>query len=156
MSPHFWIGAQLFLDLLMVALLIWFLRFFSRRDASWRDHERAVTRAEAILGEMREIGQALDANLKEKKDLSNRILTQLDQAMRRADESYGRISAILPEISRASSATPTDTKDAEKTRSSIYALLRKGLQKEEIARHLGISQGEIELTMKLWPPQNNP
>ncbi len=153
MTPSFWIGTQVFLDVAMVALLVWFLRSFSRRDASWRDHEGTVARAEAILGEMRKIGQALDENLQEKKELSNRILTQLDQALKRADESYGRISAILPEIGRSPSATPADSKDPEKTRASVSALLGKGLQKEEIARHLGISQGEIELMMKLWPPK---
>lgn len=153
MTPHFLIGAQVFLDLLMVGLLLWFLRSFSRRDASWRDHEQSVRRAEIILGEMREIGEVLDANLKEKKDLSNRILTRLDQALKRADESCSRLSAIIPEIGRFPSATPTDSKDPEKTRASVCALLGKGLQKEEIARHLGISQGEIELMMKLWPPK---
>jgi DNA-binding NarL/FixJ family response regulator len=153
MSPHFWIGAQVFLDLLMVALLLWFLRAFSRRDGSFREHEQAVTRAEAILAEMREIGRVLEANLNEKKELSSRILTQLDQALKQADESCGRISAILPEIGRGLSPAPTEPRDPEKTRTSIYALLAKGLQKEEIARHLGISQGEIELMMKLWPPE---
>lgn len=153
MSAHFWIGAQLILDLFMMALLLWFLRSFSRKDHSWRDHERAVEKAGVILVEMREIGQALDANLQEKRELSNRILAQLDQALRKAEESYGRISSILPEIGRSLSAAPGDAKDQEKTRTSVRALLEKGFQKEEIARHLGISQGEIDLMMKLWPPK---
>ncbi len=152
MSPHFWIGIQVFLDLLMVALLLWFLRFFYRQDASWRDHEKAIAKAEVILGEMREIGRVLENNLEEKKHLSSRILTQLDQALKKAEESHERISAILPQIHLVSSSQPI-AKDPEKTRSSVHALFEKGLQKEEIARHLGISQGEVELMMKLWPPE---
>jgi hypothetical protein len=153
MPPHFWIGAQILLDVLMVALLLWFLRAFSRRETTWRDHERAVVKAEAILGEMKEIGLALDANLKEKREISSRIMAQLDQTLQKAEETHNRILDILPEINRGSSSTPTEPKDPEKTRLSVYALLGKGLSKEEIARHMGISQGEIELMMKLWPPK---
>ena len=152
MAPHFWIGAQIFLDLLMVALLVWFLRSFSRQQASRDDHESAIRKAESILGEMREVSKVLDANLQEKKDLSNRILTQMDQVLKKAEESYTRISSILPKMGRADSPQP-DPRDPEKTRSSVYALLQKGLGKEEIARHLGIGTGEIELMMKLWPPE---
>jgi hypothetical protein len=152
MAPHFWIGAQVFLDLLMVGLLVWFLRSFSRQQASRHDHEAAMRKAEAILGEMREVSKVLDANLKEKKDLSTRILTQMDQALKRAEESYSRISSILPKVGRVDSPQ-SDPRGPEKTRASIYALLEKGLDKEEIARHLGIGTGEIELTMKLWPPE---
>ena len=152
MAPHYWIGAQVFLDLLMVALLLWFLRTFSREQSSRKDHEEAIRKAETILVEMREVSRVLDANLKEKKDLSNRILTQMDQVLKKAEESYTRISSILPKMGRADSPQP-DPRDPEKTRSSVYALLQKGLGKEEIARHLGIGTGEIELMMKLWPPE---
>jgi len=47
------------------------------------------------------------------------------------------------------SASP---EDAAQRRSSIDALLEKGLSKEEIALHLGISVGEIDLIRKLRKP----
>ncbi|RJR49578.1 MAG: hypothetical protein C4576_06555 [Desulfobacteraceae bacterium] len=151
MAPYFWIGAQVLLDLLMVVLLVWFLRSFSKQQNSREDHEAAIRKAEEILGEMRDLSRVLDANLKEKKDLSNRILTQMDQVLKKAEESYGRLSSILPKMGRIDGPQP-DQKDSEKTRSSVFALLAKGLDKEEIGRHLGIGTGEIELMMKLWPP----
>jgi len=150
MTPYFWIGAQVLLDLLMVALLLWFLRIFSRQQNSKEDHEASIRKAEAILKEMSDLSRVLDANLKEKKDLSNRILTQMDQVLKKAEESYARLSSIVPKLGRVDSQP--DPKDPEKTRSSVFALLAKGLDKEEIARHLGIGTGEIELMTKLWPP----
>ncbi len=150
MAPQFWIGAQVFLDLIMVALLLWFLRSLSRRQASWNEHQAAIQKAEVILVEMREIGRTLEANLQEKKELGNRILIQMDQEMKKAEDCYGRISAVLPELS-AIRSVPSDSKDPQKTRSSVYELLEKGLSEKEISRHLGISLGEIELIMKLRP-----
>lgn len=151
MAPYFWIGAQVLLDLLMVVLLIWFLRSFSKQQNSKEDHEAAIRKAQEILGEMRDLGRVFDANLKEKKDLSNRILTQMDQVLKKAEESYSRLSSILPKMGRVDSPPP-DPKDFEKTRASVFELFAKGLDKEEIARHLAIGTGEIELMMKLWPP----
>lgn len=150
MAPQFWIGAQIFLDMIMVALLLWFLRSLSRRQASWNEHQAAIQKAEIILVEMREISRTLEENLQQKKELSNRILIRMDQEMKKAEECYGRISAVLPELCAVRSF-PSDSKDSEKTRASVYELLEKGLSKEEISRHLGISLGEIELIMKLRP-----
>lgn len=152
MQPQFWIGVQVFLDIAMVVLLVFFLRSFSRREATWREHEAIINKAETVLVEMREISRSLEANLQEKKELSKRMLAQMDQELKRAEESYRRISAILPELSRVNSDR-SQRMDPERTRSSVFALLEKGLNKEDIARILGVSLGEIELMTKLWNPK---
>lgn len=152
MQHQFWIGVQVFLDIAMVVLLVFFLRSFSRREATWREHEAIINKSETVLVEMREISRSLESNLQEKKELSKRMLAQMDQELKRAEESYSRISAILPELSRVSSDR-SQRMDPERTRSSVFALLEKGLNKEDIARTLGVSLGEIELMTKLWNPK---
>ncbi|MEW6669186.1 MAG: hypothetical protein AB1512_28575 [Thermodesulfobacteriota bacterium] len=153
MAPQVWIGMQVFIDLIMVGLLVWFLRAYGRRQASWHDHEAAMQKAQAILEEMKEISRALEVNLKEKKELSARILGQLEQGLSRAEAYSAQISEILPRTGRTVAASPGASRDAERTRTSIDALLAKGLPREEVARHLGLSVGEIELLLKLRPRQ---
>lgn len=150
MTPQIWIGLQICLDLLMVALLVWFLRTFSRLHASWGRHEAAVSKAEAILAEMRDISRSLEANLKEKKELSHRILTEMDQELKRAEASCSRISALVPKTAPGFSGQP-DASEGVRTRASVRGLIGRGLPKEEIARTLGISLGEVELVVKLFP-----
>ena len=150
METQVWIGIQILIDLIMVALLVWFLRSHSRGQISWQDHEMVIRRAESTLAEMRQISQALETNLQEKKELGNHILAQLDQGLKRAEETYLQISKIQPRSGNPmGQADPM--KEADRTRSTINALLGKGLSREKIAQHLGISVGEIELLLKLQP-----
>jgi hypothetical protein len=151
MAPQVWIGIQIFIDLVMVGLLVWFLRTYGRRQTSWQDHESVLRKSQVILEEMKEISGVLEANLKEKKELSARILAQLEQGLNRAEACSVQISRILPQPGRPAAASPDPIRDAERTRASVDALLAKGVAKEEIARHLGLSVGEIELLMKLRP-----
>jgi hypothetical protein len=153
MTPQIWIGIQIFIDLVMVGLLVWFLRTYGRRQTSWQDHESAMRKAQVILEEMKEISRVLEANLNEKKELSTRILAQLEQGLNRAEACSVQISKILPRTGRPVAAPPDSIRDPERTRASIDALQAKGLPREEIARHLGISVGEIELLLKLRPRQ---
>jgi len=153
MEPQVWIGIQVFIDLVMVGLLVWFLRSYGKRQTSWQDHEAAMQKAQDILAEMKEISRVLEANLKEKKELSANILAQLEQGLNRAEACSVQISKILPRTGRPVAASPDATRDAEHTRASIDALLSKGLPREEIAQHLGISVGEMELLLKLRPRQ---
>lgn len=153
MAPQVWIGIQVFIDLVMVGLLLWFLRAYGRNQASWQDHETAMQKAQVILEEMKEISRVLEVNLKEKKELSARILAQLEQGLKRAEECSVQISKILPGSGRPLGGSPDPTRDAERTRASVDALLSKGVPREEIAQHLGLSVGEIELLLKLRPPR---
>ena len=152
METQIWIIGQIAIDLLMVMLLLWFLKSQKRGQMTWQDQEAVIQKSAAILSEMQEISRSLEKNLEEKKALSRHILEQLDQGLKRAEESYHQLSGIILKsgntLPRQGSVT-----DNSNTRSSVLALLEKGLTREEIGRHLGISVGEIELMLKLKPPK---
>jgi len=103
------------------------------------------------ISEMRTISHELEQNLQEKKDLSRDILKHLEQGLRRAEKSCEQIRTTIPKPDPSLSDQPDPRTDTNQTRSSVKALLGKGLPKGEIARHLGISVGEIELLLKLQP-----
>ncbi len=154
METQIWIIGQIAIDLLMVMLLLWFLKFQKRRQMTWQDHEAVIQKSAAILSEMQDISRSLEKNLEEKKALSGQILEQLDQGLKRAEESYRRLSEIIPKSGNPLSQQGV-VKDSSNTRSSVLALIEKGLSRKEIGRHLGISVGEIELMLKLKPPTSS-
>jgi len=151
MVTQIWIVGQIIVDIIMVALLLWFVRFNFKRRTPWKDYETVFQKSETILSEMRTISHELEQNLQEKKDLSRDILKHLEQGLRRAEKSCEQIRTTIPKPDLSLSDQPGPRTDTNQTRSSVKALLGKGLPKEEIARHLGISVGEIELLLKLQP-----
>ena len=151
METQVWIIGQILIDIILVALLIWFIRANQKREASWQEHEAVISRSQAMLGEMSKISKNLEENLQEKKELGQQILQQLDQSLKKAQESYEQLNRILPKSGGTFGIPQGPGREAEKTRFSIRALLEKGLSKEEISQHLGISQGEIDLFLKLKP-----
>jgi hypothetical protein len=148
-ETQIWIIGQIFVDVVLVVLLLWFVKFNDKRTIPWQDFETVFQKSESILYEMREISLALEKNLEEKKALSRHILEQLEEGMKRAEESYRQICNIVRKSGAAVSEGSLSSKGTSQMRSSINALSAKGLSKEEIAQHLGISVGEIELLIKL-------
>ncbi|MBN2124029.1 MAG: hypothetical protein JW821_07035 [Deltaproteobacteria bacterium] len=151
MEFHLWIVGQIIVDVIMLGLLLWFVRTQGRVRISWQEQEKIVQRAEILLAEMHQISQVLEKNLQEKKELSQRILEQLEQGLKRARDTYREISRIVPGAGAMGNGPVSPAKDSDRTRSSVNTLLGKGLSKEEIAQHLGISVAEIELLLKLSP-----
>jgi hypothetical protein len=78
-------------------------------------------------------------------------MEQLDHGMNKAQDAYRQISEVTPKSSHALKQNSTSTRSRENLRSSIRALIQKGLPKEEVAHHLNISVAEIDLLLK-WPP----
>ena len=155
METDVWIISQVIIDIIMMLILFWFVRSHYRRQLHLQSHEAVLKRSEAILSEMREISLVLDKNLEEKKALSRDILEQLDQGLKRAEEACQQISKIAPRTVGHLSERAHTAKEPDYIRSSVKALLEKGLSKGEIARHLGVSVGEIELMLKLRPIKEN-
>jgi hypothetical protein len=149
MDAQFWIIGQIIIDVIMVALLLWFARLQFRKQPPWQEFKAVIEKSESILSEMEQLGQALEKNLSEKKKLSRHILEQLDQGLTRAQRNYQQIQKVLLETTNPLSDRAMPAKDNEHTVSSIKTLLTKGLSREEIAQHLGISVQEIELIIKL-------
>ena len=104
-----------------------------------------------ILSEIRELSRELDKNLEKKRELSRRVLGQLDEGMQRAEEACERFQNIIRDCGPDRVPIPDPLADSRRITSSVKALLERGLSREEIARHLGISVGEIELLIKLQP-----
>lgn len=149
MEVYNWIVGQIVIDILMALVLLWFIFFHSRKKGPENNLEEDFRKSESILSEMREITQVLEKNLDEKRELSNRILKQLDAGLKRAEERYREIQKITKEYGNDLTHNSGTLTDTEKTRTSIKTLLKKGLSKVEISQHLGISLGEIELLLKL-------
>jgi hypothetical protein len=149
MDAQFWIIGQIIIDVIMVALLFWFARLQFRKQPPWQEFEKVMEKSETILSEMEQLGQTLEKNLAEKKNLSRHILEQLDQGLVRAQRSYEQIQTVLLETTNQRNDQTSPAQANERTVSSIKTLLAKGLSKEEIAQHLGISVSEIELMIKL-------
>jgi hypothetical protein len=149
MEAHSWIIGQIIIDIIMAALMLWFIRFHFKKKRPGQDIGAAFREPEIILSEMRQISRTLEKNLEEKKELSRHILGQLDDGLKRAEERYQQIQKIVQGYSTNLTYQPDILKDARQARSSVNALLAKGLSRKEIAQHLGISMGEIELLLKL-------
>jgi hypothetical protein len=149
MDAQFWIIGQIMIDVIMVALLFWFARLQFRKQPPWQEFKAVIEKSESILSEMEQLGQALEKNLAEKKKLSRHILEQLDQGLTRAQRNYEQIQKVLLETTNPLSDRAVPAKDNERMVSSIKTLLAKGLARQEIAQHLGISVAEIELIIKL-------
>ena len=152
MEAHSWIIVQIIIDILMAALLIGFIRFHVKAKKSINDPESIYRKSQEILSEMRNLSRTLDENLEEKRDLSRKTLSKLDNGLQRAEESVRRMQDIMGELGVKISSQPEPFKDVHRMRSSVNALLTKGVSREEIAQHLGISLGELELLSKLQHP----
>jgi DNA-binding NarL/FixJ family response regulator len=103
---------------------------------------------------MRRLSEGLEANLKEKKDLSQHILEQLDQGLKKAQETSGELSKIMLKAGSLLADPSQSQGTSSHTRSAVESLLAKGLTREEVAKHLGISGGEIDLLLKLRPARD--
>lgn len=157
MSTYFLIFGQILIDLIILTLLIWLIKISGNRAKPKSSNIDDFQMPDVLVKEMREISEALDKNLEQKKILSHDILTRLNDGLEQA-EAYAKKIEKINEAHGFQEAygfqlreKGSDSKDREQTRSSIQALISKGFSREEIARHLGITLGEIELLIKLQP-----
>ena len=157
MEAHSWIIVQIIIDVLIAALLLGFIRFHLKMKKTWNDSESILRKSQEILSEMINLSRTLKENLEEKKELSRKTLMKLDKGLRRAEDSVQHIQHVVGELGTNHILhQPELFKDAHRMRSSVHALLTKGLSREEIAQHLGISLGEIELLSKLQNHKRDP
>lgn len=151
MSTYFLILGQILIDLSILTLLIWLIKVSINLAKPKGSNINDFHIPEALVKEMREIAQDLDKNLEQKKKLSHDILTRLNEGLEQAEAYAKRIEKVNQAYGFQLREGVSDLKDREQTRSSIQALISKGFSREEIARHLGITLGEIELLIKLQP-----
>jgi predicted transcriptional regulator len=143
-----WIIAQLVIDAVLGFCILLFIRSYMKSKKTNNDIGDIFQKPENIISEMQELTRQLDRNLEEKKELSRVILNQLDDGLKRAEETFNQLQGVVREFGTKGVNTQDIIKDREKIWSSVSSLLAKGLSKEEIAQHIGISVSEIELLLK--------
>ena len=149
MVSQFWIIAQIIIDVFLVAILLWFVKFQFSQHKSDQKFQSAFERSEAILSEMKQISLSLEQNLEQKKVLSREILTQLDEGLERAEKTHKQLYDIIRISGDSMQPGPNELKDSGHIKSAVTALLAKGLTREEIALYMGLSISEVDLFMKL-------
>jgi hypothetical protein len=138
---------QIFLDLLMIALLCIFIRNRPRQMVL-PGREELVDSLEQIVQETQQIATEFEANLQERHKLIEQVLVQLDLRLDEARKvsqqlEMGRIVANA--IPAAPSEAPGRTADQQE----ILQLAEQGLDPQAIAARLKKPLGEVELIVKL-------
>jgi hypothetical protein len=144
-----WIMVQMAIDLLIACLLLWFIRLNMKSKKADNELDEAFRKSEGILAEIRELSLNLDKNLEEKRKLSKRMLEQLDETLERAEDACRRVKDATRDLGANPGRSKNIPKNSEQIRASVKALISKGLPREEIAQHLGMSVDEIDLLIKL-------
>lgn len=151
MSTYYLIFGQILIDLVILTLLIWLIKVSGNRAKPEGSTIDDFQMPDVLVKEMREISEDLNKNLEQKKILSHDILAKLNDGLEQAEAYAKRIEKINEAYGFQLRERVSDLNDKEQTRSSIQALISKGFSREEIARHLGITLGEIDLLIKLKP-----
>ena len=150
-----WIIGQTVIEVIIICFMLWFLKSHLAMRKKNSDLRAAFEDPELILKEMRQLASQLDKNLEDKKDISNKMLDQLDDVLTKADHSYNQLQSVLKEYNSRPLNTSNTEQGSSRVKSSVNNLLKKGLSKEEVAQHLGISISEIDLLVKLQSSQIN-
>jgi hypothetical protein len=151
MSTYFLIFGQILIDLVILILLIWLIKVSGNRAKFSGSRIDDLQIPDMLVKEIQEISEDLNKNLEQKKRLGHDILTKLNDGLEQAEAYVKRIEKINEVYGFQLRERVFDLKDREQTRSSIQALMSKGFSREEIARHLGMTLGEIDLLIKLKP-----
>ena len=149
MEIQLWTIIQIIIDIIMVVVLLWFVKYGFKQKNSGLDYKTAFQTAETILSEMHRISRDLDKNLEQKKIIGANILNQLDTGLERAEERYHQINKILQQSNVLLNDRPASTEDMGHKNSLMGALLKKGLSREEIAMRTDTPIGEVDLFIKL-------
>jgi hypothetical protein len=144
-----WIMTQMGVDLIIVCVLLWFIRLNMKAKKPDIELDEKLRKSEAILERIKELSLNLEKSLEEKRKLSRNALDQLEETIERAEKTCERIKNASKDIGANPGRSKNMPKSSDQIRSSVKALIAKGLPREEIAQHLGMSVDEIDLMIKL-------
>jgi hypothetical protein len=150
-----WIMAQMGIDLIIVCILLWFIKLNMKGKRPGSELDEKLRKAEKTLAQIRELSQNMEKNLGEKQRQGRSMLEQLDESVERAEQIFERVKNAAKDIGANPERSKNVPKNSEQMRSSVKALLAKGLPREEIAQHLGMSVDEIDLLIKLKMPSSH-
>ena len=149
MTIQTWITGQIVIEVILIALILWVVKSNISIKKKNNDLSSAFEKPEHILGEMRELTRQLDKNLEEKKEISTRMLGQLEEILLKAEKSYSQMESIMKEYSSKPVHAHYPGHDSNRMNASINDLLKQGISREKIAQQLGISVSEIDLLQKM-------
>jgi len=144
-----WIMVQMVIDLVIVCLLLWFIRLNMKSKKADNETGDALRKSEGILAEIRELSLSLEKGLEEKRRSCGRILEEMDETIDRAEDACRRVKETARDLGANPDRSKGVSKNSDQIRSSVKTLMAKGLPREEIAQHLGMSVDEIDLLIKL-------
>lgn len=151
MSTTILISGQMLIDIVILILLVWLIKVSGNRANPGESKVDDLQAPEALVREMREIAVDLEKNLEQKRTLSRDVLARLEDELEQAEAYVRRMEKINEACGHQLRERTSDSNNRDRTRSSIQSLLAKGFSRDEIAQHLGIPLGEIELLIKLQP-----
>jgi Ni,Fe-hydrogenase I large subunit len=147
---EFWTLGQIVIDVILVGILVRLIISGKRhRKGLSGEHEAEFERPGELIEQMRRITAEMEGNLEEKRELTNRLLGRLDEALKRAEKQYRQLNDLFEETGEPSNRHRVPPDPPGRMHQSIRALMDKGLTAEEVARRLGTPVGEIELFLKL-------
>jgi cell shape-determining protein MreC len=149
MDIQTWIIGQSIVEIIIICLVLWFIKGHLAMQKKNARMDSLLERPEQIISEMKEVTRLLEKNLEEKKEISRRMLGQLEDILKRADHTHNELKSLMKEYSLRPVSDHPAANDSKRMRASVNDLLKKGLSKEEVAGKLGISTSEIELLIKL-------
>jgi hypothetical protein len=136
---------QILLDLFLIALIVIFIGKRPKKLVL-PGYEELVTSLEQIVKETRQIATEFDANLQERHQLIQQILSQLDL---RLDEARTVAQQLENTSDSAKPLTPKKLPSRTADQQEIVRLAQQGLTAETIATRLQKPLGEVELILKL-------
>ncbi len=144
-QPYLLTIAQIVLDVILIILV---LIFFARRPKTLVIPERddLLASFDRIIQETKEIASVFDANLQERQNLIQQVLTQLDA---RLDEARKTLEEFQTLHSPRRSPPPQEVPSRNAEQLEILRLAKQGLDADAIAQRIRKPRGEVELILKL-------
>ena len=81
MDIQTWVIGQTAIEIIIIILMLWFIKSHLAMRKKNAQLNAVFEKPEQILAEMRELTRKLDKNLEEKKEISNKMLGQLDDQL---------------------------------------------------------------------------
>jgi predicted RecB family endonuclease len=152
METTTWVLGQVILDIVIFFLLVILLVNQRRHGITFQDFQSASEKSRVLVSEMLQISEALEENLKEKRELSRQLVSSLDNRVSKAEEASVRLAKLVQRHEEAPPPTGNPARDYKRLRASAGAMAAKGFSKKEIAGHLDVPMGELDLILRLKEP----
>lgn len=136
------LGIEIILVLFVVFLL---LKFRKTRSGQLNG---SIENVAGLIRETENICKTLANNLKEKRALADKLLSDMDQRI----GEMRKLSERAAQSTGCHISTPHKQPDAPYT--NVVELSRYGLSVDEIAERLSMTSGEVELVLGLAAPQS--